>query len=126
MSRRFRALSALLVGLGAGAVGGAYLGPAVLWSAVFVAAVGIALSFVGSSERPPGSQPANRSAGDRTTPANLGTRVEQILRVAEEQAEDHRDRARREAERILDEARSEARTIVDGARAQVPPVGGPS
>jgi vacuolar-type H+-ATPase subunit H len=46
----------------------------------------------------------------------LGTRVEQILRLAEQQAEDHRAEARREAERIVAAARQEAEEILAAAR----------
>ncbi|MFC5924441.1 hypothetical protein [Micromonospora vulcania] len=41
----------------------------------------------------------------------MSTRVEQILRLAEEQAADHRAEARLEAERIVTSARREADAI---------------
>jgi DivIVA domain-containing protein len=53
----------------------------------------------------------------RPTLSGLGTRVEQILRLAEEQANDHRSEAKRESEGILSAARLEAREITDKARA---------
>ncbi|RQX54763.1 cell division protein DivIVA, partial [Micromonospora chalcea] len=54
----------------------------------------------------------------RPTLSGLGTRVEQILRLAEEQANDHRNEAKRESEGILSAARLEAREITDKARAE--------
>src|SRR2546430_17085642 len=54
----------------------------------------------------------------RPTLSGLGTRVEQILRLAEEQANDHRGEAKREAEGIVSAARLEAREITDEGRAQ--------
>src|SRR5437764_11959943 len=53
----------------------------------------------------------------RPTLSGLGTRVEQILRLAEEQANDHRGEAKREAEGIVSAARLEGREITDEARA---------
>jgi F0F1-type ATP synthase membrane subunit b/b' len=47
---------------------------------------------------------------------DLGTRVEQILGLAERQAEDHRAAARREAEEIVAAARQEAEQILAAAR----------
>lgn len=44
----------------------------------------------------------------RPTLSGLGTRVEQILKLAEEQADDHRAEARLEAEGIVTAARREA------------------
>lgn len=52
----------------------------------------------------------------RPTPRGLGTRVEEILRLAEQQAEDHRAAARREADEIVAAARREAEEIVAAAR----------
>jgi len=49
----------------------------------------------------------------RPTLSGLGTRVEQILRLAEEQANDHRGEAKRESEGILSAGRLEAREITD-------------
>ncbi|MER7003960.1 cell division protein DivIVA, partial [Dactylosporangium sp. NPDC000555] len=55
---------------------------------------------------------------NRPTLSGLGTRVEQILRLAEEQANDHRGEAKRESEGIISAARLEAREITDKARAE--------
>src|SRR5436305_14285383 len=54
----------------------------------------------------------------RPTLSGLGTRVEQILRLAEEQANDHRGESKRESEGILSASRLEAREITDKARAE--------
>src|SRR5690606_21015974 len=54
----------------------------------------------------------------RPTLSGLGTRVEQILRLAEEQANEHRSESKREAEGIISAARLEAREITDKARAE--------
>jgi len=55
---------------------------------------------------------------DESRPAfhDVGTRVEEILRLAEEQAEAHRAEARREAAEIMAAARREAEEILAAAR----------
>src|SRR3954452_14543870 len=55
---------------------------------------------------------------NRPTLSGLGTRVGQILRLAEEQANDQRGEAKRESEGILSAARLEARQIPDTGRAE--------
>lgn len=52
MKNHARASSALLIGLGIGAAGGAYLGAAALWPGVVAAVVGVGLSLANSE---PGS-----------------------------------------------------------------------
>lgn len=118
MGRSARSFSALLVGLGVGAVGGAQVGAAAVWPGVIVGVAGLALSFFRSQPTVAGGEAAVPSTDERPTLAGLGTRVEQILRLAEKQADDHRATAEREAERLLSEARSTARLIVDKARAE--------
>src|SRR6185369_4716017 len=54
----------------------------------------------------------------RPTLSGLGTRVEQILRLAEEQANEHRGETKRDAEGIVSGSRLEAREITDKARAE--------
>ncbi|WP_407663309.1 hypothetical protein [Micromonospora musae] len=134
--------AAVLFGLGVGAAFGPSLGPAALWSGIAVAALGVTLSLIGTTESdlvPDGPVPRDEDAGeagDRTTTgrggaaerrrrdgqrptlSGLGTRVEQILELAEEQADDHRAEARREAERIVTAARHEAETILNRAHEQ--------
>lgn len=67
-----------------------------------------------------GSTTGRDRADNQPTLQGLGTRVEQILRLAEEQAEDHRAEARQEAEEILRAARVEADEILAGARDAAP------
>ncbi|WP_199737083.1 hypothetical protein [Micromonospora solifontis] len=117
MNRPATSLSALLVGLGVGAVGGAQIGAAAVWPGVAVGVAGVALAFFRSSPDAVSDETAAQSTDGRPTLSGLGTRVEQILRLAERQADDHRATAEREAERILSEARATARLIVDRAHA---------
>jgi hypothetical protein len=112
-------LATLLIGLGAGTIAGAYLGPAGVWAGVVVAVVGIGMSAVGRGRPSTGDGPgAGGTEDDRPALSGLSTRVEQILRLAEQQADDHRDGARQEAERILAEARAEAAAIMARARGE--------
>jgi cell division septum initiation protein DivIVA len=52
----------------------------------------------------------------RPTLRGLGSRVEQILSLVEQQAEQYRETARREAEEIVAAARREAEEILAAAR----------
>ncbi|MBM7494270.1 hypothetical protein JOD64_005492 [Micromonospora luteifusca] len=124
--------AAVLFGLGVGATVGPSLGPAALWSGVAVATLGVALSLLGTTEsdligdglvdRDEKTELAGagtttrtmerRQDRERPTLSGLSTRVEQILRLAEEQAADHRAEARREAEGIVTAARREAEEIL--------------
>lgn len=134
--------AAVLFGLGVGAAVGPSLGPAAVWSGVAIAALGVALSLVGTTESDlVGDGLVDRDedagvAGDgmttgtavvaerrrrnrqRPTLSGLGTRVEQILKLAEEQAADHRAEARLEAEGIVTAARREAEAILNRAHEQ--------
>ncbi|MGH3645749.1 MAG: DivIVA domain-containing protein, partial [Micromonosporaceae bacterium] len=65
-----------------------------------------------------GEQNKQLEENSRPTLSGLGTKVEHILRLAEEQANEHRAEAKREAEGILSAARLEAREITDKARAE--------
>lgn len=127
--------AALLFGLGVGAAVGPSLGAAAaLWSGVAVAALGIGLALLGDSEpdlmadgmvgRDGNSASADtsydewRQRHERPTLSGLGTRVEQILKLAENQANDHRNEAKRESEQLVAAARQEAETIVSRAHDQ--------
>jgi ElaB/YqjD/DUF883 family membrane-anchored ribosome-binding protein len=57
--------------------------------------------------------------------SGLGTRVEQILRQAEQQATDHEQRSRQAADEIIATARAEAQSIIDQARARAAAITGP-
>ncbi|TDC37398.1 hypothetical protein E1211_10475 [Micromonospora sp. 15K316] len=128
--------AALLFGLGVGAAVGPSLGPAAVWSGIAVAALGVTLSLVGTSESDlvrDGLVGRGEEAGDgtpaataddaerrrrdreRPTLSGLATRVEQILELAQKQGDDHRAEARREAERIVTAARREAEAILNRA-----------
>ncbi|MGW5578582.1 hypothetical protein [Micromonospora chokoriensis] len=119
--------AALLVGLGVGAAAGPSLGPAALWSGVAIAALGVALFLLGTREpgivRDGGIDDEEAEAPDdgtatavgrrprirqRSTFAHLGPHVEQILRLAEEQANTIVEDARLESERLVAAARREA------------------
>ncbi|MGW5581695.1 hypothetical protein [Micromonospora chokoriensis] len=126
--------AALLFGLGVGAVVGPSLGTAALWSGVAIAALGVGLALLGESEPDLMADGMvdrdgnNASAGttydewrqrhERPTLSGLGTRVEQILKLAENQANDHRAEAKRECEQLVAAARQEAETIVSRAHDQ--------
>src|SRR3954464_12280261 len=60
----------------------------------------------------------------RPTLSGLGTRVEQILRLAEEQANDHRSEAKRESEGILSAGPPQARENTHQAGARAAPLKG--
>lgn len=135
MSGRLAAM--LLIGLGLGTVAGAYLHNAAVWSGLALVLVGIGVAIVGRSRTAsdaPGDpasdapgDPAGDVAGipaqpgpeaDRPRLSGLGTRVEQILRLAEEQANAHGALSEREAEQIVANAQAEAQAIIDQAREQ--------
>ncbi|SCF08091.1 DivIVA domain-containing protein [Micromonospora chokoriensis] len=123
--------AALIVGLGVGAAVGPSLGTAALWSGVAVAALGVGLSLIGDSAPDlvaqgtvdrDGNRASTDASGDarrelyeRPTLSGLAPRVEQILRLAEEQADDHRAEAKRESEELVAAARREAETILSRA-----------
>ncbi|WFE99987.1 hypothetical protein [Micromonospora sp. WMMD964] len=126
--------AAVLVGLGVGAAVGPSLGTAALWSGIAVAVLGIGLSLVGESEpdlvadgmvdrdgkgtSADTSAESRRQLYERPTLTGLAPRVEQILRLAEEQANDHRAEATRECEEMVAAARQEAETILNRAHGQ--------
>lgn len=130
--------AAVLFGLGVGTTVGPSLGPAAVWSGIAIATPGVALSLVGTTESDlVGDGLVDRDedsavAGDRTAPgtterrrnrerptlSGLGNRVEQILKLAEEQAEGHRAEAGLEAEGIVTSARREAEAILNRANEQ--------
>jgi len=152
--------AAVLLGLGIGATVGPSLGPASVWSGVATAALGVALSLVGTTksdlvrdelvdhdeDAADGTTTGTavvaerrRRNRQRPTLSGLGTRVELILKLAEEQASHHRAEARLQAEEIVTAARREADAILNRAHQQaagisgtrqdpspVPPTGAPS
>ncbi|MEU7650668.1 hypothetical protein AB0C42_18145 [Micromonospora taraxaci] len=130
--------AALLVGLGVGAAAGPSLGPAAAWSGIAIAALGVALFLLGTREsdlvgdggiddEEEAEMPDDGAATaverrprirQRSTFAHLGPHVEQILRLAEEQASTIVKDARRESERLVAAARREADAHLNLAREQ--------
>ena|SRR5690242_4919892 len=116
-----RPAAMLLIGLGIGATGGAYLHAAALWVGLVLVIVGIGVAIASGPPAP--ALPADsavRPAKPRPDLAGLGSRVEQVLRLAEEQANVHRADAKREAERIVADARAKAQAIIEKAEKQAP------
>ncbi len=106
--------SAAFVWLGIGTLVGACAGGAAPWIGVGLLCAGVLLNLVpGSGAAVPG---APEAAGTRSADAppgleHLGTRVEQILRLAEEQAHSHRTE-------VLRKALQEAQEIVSAAQVE--------
>jgi hypothetical protein len=104
-----RAFGLLVLGLGLG-LGAGFLAarssdsPAVVWLAAGLVVAGLALVAAsrGSAARPAPSE------NEKPALAGLGTRVEQILALAEDQAADRIRSAEQEAERIVAEAHRRA------------------
>ena len=91
-----RGVALLVIGLGGGALLGAAVGDALRWPAVGAAWLGVVLL----------AWPARRAAPVVPAPTEgLPERVEQILQLANEQAEDHIRAAKQEAARIVADAR---------------------
>ncbi|MFC4070417.1 hypothetical protein [Actinoplanes subglobosus] len=115
----------LVFGAGVGALGGALTGRVSIPVAIGGVVAGLILIMLGSRPRTGsliddarspatatrvGAGPSPRKA-DRPTLAGLGNRVEDILRLAEEQAADHRAEAKRDADAIIAAAHAEAQRI---------------
>jgi len=116
-----RPAAMLLIGLGIGATGGAYLHAAALWVGLVLVIVGIGVAIATGPPAPAlPADPAVRPAKARPDLAGLGSRVEQVLRLAEEQANVHRADAKREAERVVADARAKAQAIIEKAQRQAP------
>ena len=116
-----RPAAMLLIGLGIGATGGAYLHAAALWVGLVLVIVGIGVAIATGPPAPAlPADPAVRPAKARPDLVGLGSRVEQVLRLAEEQAGVHRADAKREAERIVADARANAQAIIEKAEKQAP------
>jgi len=117
-----RPAAMLLTGLGIGAIGGAYLhAAAARWVGLVLVVVGIGVAIASGPPAPAlPADPAVRPAKARPDLVGLGSRVEQVLRLAEEQASVHRAEAKREAERIVADARAKAQAIIKKAQRQAP------
>src|SRR4029450_2430734 len=68
-------------------------------------------------ERKVAEQAKHLDEAAKPTPSGLGPRVEQLLRLAEEQAHEHRDESKREAEKLIAAAHLESKEVVEKARA---------
>jgi cell division septum initiation protein DivIVA len=68
-------------------------------------------------ERKVAEQSKQLDEAAQPTLSGLGTRVEQLLRLAEEQANEHRDESKREAEKLIAAAHLESKEVVEKARA---------
>jgi hypothetical protein len=111
-------LSVLVFGLGAGMMAGRG-DPGSEQLGVILAALGLCASLVSISLTRSDARSSDDlgpiNDGGRPTLAGLGTRVEEILKLAEEQAADHRAQAQAEADRIIADARDRARGIAGPA-----------
>jgi hypothetical protein len=106
----------LLLGVGGGAVAGVLGGRPVMVPAIVALGLGAVLLGVGARRR--GSDLVGDATATRTPTAgdagpaplarHLGSRVEHVLRLAEEQAADHIAEAEATAARIVADARAEA------------------
>jgi len=108
----------LMIGLGIGLIAGLNVGRVLLIPGLVAVAAGAAMVAAGGRTPVDLVQvPASPPAPDgKPTLSGLGTRVDGILRLAEDQAKDHREEAEREAAAIIAEARAEAARIrPDGA-----------
>jgi hypothetical protein len=98
--------------LGMGTLVGVYAEGAALWTGVGLLGAGLLLALL----RPGGDAtllptPVRTSFDGQLGLDGLGTRVQQILRLAEEQADDHLAEARREARQIVAAAHAEAARV---------------
>ena len=105
------------LGLGAGLLAdpaaGSGTSTALQWVAIGLLALGVLVAIVSGGDAPDPTKPApdpTKAAVDPARPAlaGLGERVQDILRLANEQAEDHLREAREEAARIVAEAKMRA------------------
>ena len=103
----------LAIGVGLGLLAGMRYGDVLLIPALVAVAGGAVLIAVrsGAPAEVLGQVPAQDT---RPTLAGLGTRVEQVLRLAEEQAADQLKEAERQAAVIIAEARADAARIRAG------------
>ncbi|MEV4497099.1 hypothetical protein AB0J84_15535 [Micromonospora arborensis] len=141
--------AAVLFGLGVGAAVGPSLGPAAAWSGVTIAALGVVLSLVGTTEShlvedglvnrdeaaagtadgtttgtPVVMDQLPRDRQRRATFSSLGPHVEQIIKLAEQQANDILIAARLEAEGIVAGTRREAEALLNRAHEQAAGIAG--
>jgi hypothetical protein len=116
-----RTVALALVLVGIGEVIGSVAGKPAVWYGLGVAVVGVVLLLLprrnpaDATGAEPGAAPKR---DDRPTLSGLGTRVEQILKLAENQASEHKGEAAHDADAILAAARAEAKSIIEQAQAE--------
>lgn len=101
--------------LGVGALVGAYTGGSALWIGAGLLCAGLLLRLAvpgGDATLLPGPAETRRNAPSELS--GLGTQVERILRLAEEQADDHLAEARKQAQEIVAAAHAQAARIRGG------------
>jgi hypothetical protein len=108
----------LVIGLGIGLIVGPNVGRDLLIPGLVAVAAGVAMVAAGGRTavdlvQVPPSSSLSPSEGEPKV-SGLGDRVHDILRLAEDQARDHRAEAEREAAAIIAEARAEAARIREG------------
>jgi hypothetical protein len=98
-----RRWSILTIGLGVGLFAGSQLASSraqetALWAGVAATVIGLVLFAASAPESP--EEPADEHGHRRPVAAGLGPRVEEILRLAEQQAADHLRQAEKDARKV--------------------------
>ena len=104
----------LAIGLGIGLLVGLNVGRDLLIPGLVAVAAGVAMVAAGGRTAPDLVQVPERVPDTEPKLSGLGDRVHDILRLAEDQARDHRAEAEREAAAIIAKARAEAARIHPG------------
>ena len=112
----WKPLPAAVLGVGVGVAVGSSLNKTTIWYGVAAAVIGVVWGLLASRADTMATAPGRASTSGPQSLTGLGTRVEQILRLAAEQAADRLNTAERKAERIVAEAQAEADAIRATAR----------
>ncbi|MER7281369.1 hypothetical protein ABT369_43735 [Dactylosporangium sp. NPDC000244] len=97
-----RRVALVLIGLGVGLFAGSQLAASraqatALWTGVAATVIGLVML---AASGPTTYEPSEEGEDGRPTLSGLGTRVDQILRIAEEQAADHLRQAEKDARKV--------------------------